>query len=193
MGNYAAKSGNPEAIKQAIIYALDGWGRSHGGTLKLYGDISLDGIKFEGSDETALLPVTYPNATHIDLNGNKITRGMLTLDKGDDGRGVNVTITDSSAGKTGPLCNVTVNRGAGLVVDGVSVGQDHRRSHDRTDHAESRQQVHGVCEARWNDAGPVDRGRGLHIRQCRPHRYREQQREWQLCRHKGSGNDCRKP
>ena len=123
MGNYAAKSGNPEDIKQAIIYALDGWGRSHGGTLKLYGDISLDGIKFEGSDETGVVTVTYPNATHIDLNGNKITGGTLTLDKGDDGRGVNVTITDSSAGKTGSFSNVTVNGGAGLVVDGVSVGK----------------------------------------------------------------------
>ena len=122
MGNYAAKSGNPEDIKQAIIYALDGWGRSHGGTLKLYGDISLDGIKFEGSDETGVVTVTYPNATHIDLNGNKITGGTLTLDK-DNSRGVNVTITDSSAGKTGSFSNVTVNGGAGLVVDGVSVGK----------------------------------------------------------------------
>ena len=122
MGNYAAKSGNPEDIKQAIIYALDGWGRSHGGTLKLYGDISLDGIKFEGSDETGVVTVTYPNATHIDLNGNKITGGTLTLDK-DNSRGVNVTIIDSSAGKTGSFSNVTVNGGAGLVVDGVSVGK----------------------------------------------------------------------
>lgn len=105
---YCGESSDETDMNQGANDAINGWGNTSGGKLKLFTDATLKDITIKNK-----------YATVIDLNGHKITGGTLTLDNG-----VNLTITDESEGKNGSFANVTVNAGASLTVDsGISVGR----------------------------------------------------------------------
>ena len=107
-GTYCGESSDETDMNQGANDAINGWGNTSGGKLKLFTDATLKDITIKNK-----------YATVIDLNGHKITGGTLTLDNG-----VNLTITDESEGKNGSFANVTVNAGASLTVDsGISVGR----------------------------------------------------------------------
>ncbi len=110
-GTYCGTSSDETGMNEGANNAIDGWGNSFGGKLRLFTDATLNDITIKNK---------YANV--IDLNGHSITGGTLTIDK--DGRGVNLTITDESTGRNGSVSNVTVNAGASLTVDsGISGGK----------------------------------------------------------------------
>ena len=119
IGTYAADSNSEDDIKESASYALAGWddGVGNNRTLKLYVDFTsvdrtLNAVK---SLSTSALLKTQRT---IDLNGHTITGGTLAVNDL-----VTLTIKDSTANKGSFSANVTVNAGASLTVDGVSVGK----------------------------------------------------------------------